>query len=105
MAVTHRIDAQEVADFLSDALGSDPVVESVYLQVDDRIRIWVIAKPVSIAEERHLFTTASELLRRYASAMPVDFDVVSPRHFPDDVDFVTDVVPQSAKPLELHLST
>lgn len=104
MAVTHRVHTQEVADILVDALGSDPIVEAVYLQVDDRIGVWVLVKPVSMEDQHHLYATASDLMRRYVDSLPIDFRVINPRHFLDDIDLANDVIPRSAKPIELHPS-
>ena len=96
MAVTHRADTQEVSDFLVNAVGSDPIVEAVNLQVDERIGVWIVVKPVTIQEEHHLYEAGANLIRRYPNT-PIHFDVISPRHFPDDVDLVADVIPSSAR--------
>jgi hypothetical protein len=100
MAVTHRVNTQEVANFLIDAIGSDPIVEDIYLRVDKQIDAWIVVGPVSMEEEHHLYETAANLVRRYIETMPVNFHVLNPRHFLEEIDLRNDVVPRSAQRLQ-----
>jgi hypothetical protein len=101
MAVQQTSIAKEVGHHFAREIGVDPVVEGLFVQGSRPITVWLLTAPLNIEDTARYYDASVQLQRAFPDT-PIDFHLINPSFFEDDVDLAAHVIPAAAESIDLR---
>jgi hypothetical protein len=100
LAINQRVTARDIGRSFLKAVGADPMVDTVFVEADDRVVVWLLTQPISFEDEAHFYEAGATLHRTFQDTT-IDFRLINPSFFDPAVDLVGEVIPPTAEPIRL----
>lgn len=96
MAISQEITAHDVGRRLADEVRQDPAAQGVWTRaVRDYIELWLLTDPIDAETERRFYALDAPLQRFFPNTY-INFHLVNPRLFDENMELVGDVIPSTA---------
>ena len=101
MAVQQTSIAREVGHHFARTIGDDPDVECLFVHGGQPVTVWLLTEPVRIEDTARFYEASVELQRAFPGTQ-IEFHLINPWFFEDDVDLTAHVIPAAAESIDLR---
>jgi hypothetical protein len=102
MVVAHETDAEVIGRTYIAALGADPYVRELYVELDrGGVVLWLLIDSVDFDATDRYYDAFGHVVHQHLD-VPLDFHLVDPQDYDPRLPLVGGVIPAHAKPMHLR---